>query len=58
MKTLKSFAKPISWSSLSLIVVPPLLFFTGGISQSAMNQLMMAGTLIWFVSAPFWMKPE
>jgi len=58
MKTLVSIAKPVSWASLLLIVVPPVLFFTGSISQSFMNQLMLAGTLIWFVSASLWMKSE
>lgn len=58
MKTLISFAKPVSWSSLALIVVPPILFFTGSLSQVAMNQFMLAGTLIWFVSASLWMRSE
>ncbi len=58
MKTLASVAKPVSWSSLALIVVPPILFFTGAIKQDIMEQLMLAGTLIWFVSASLWMKSE
>ncbi len=58
MKTLTSIAKPISWSSLALIVVPPVLFFTGAIKQDIMEHLMLAGTLIWFVSASLWMKSE
>jgi hypothetical protein len=58
MKTLVSLAKPVSWSSLFLIVVPPVLFFTDAINQSTMNQLMLAGTVIWFVSASLWMKSE
>jgi hypothetical protein len=58
MKTLTSIAKPVSWLSLLLIVVPPILFFTGAISQPLMNQLLLAGTVIWFISASLWMKSE
>ncbi|MBK1883594.1 hypothetical protein JIN85_14320 [Luteolibacter pohnpeiensis] len=58
MKTLKTFAKPVSWSSLSLIVIPPILFYSGGISQAVMCQLMILGTIIWFISAPLWMRSE
>lgn len=58
MKNLITYAKPVSWASLSLIVVPPVLYFTGSISSSLMNQLMLAGTLIWFASTSLWMKSE
>lgn len=58
MKTLKAIAKPISWGSLLLIVVPPILFFTGSLAQPVMNHLMLAGTLIWFASASLWMRSE
>lgn len=58
MKTLISIAKPVSWASLALIVVPPILFFNGSLSQAAMNQFLLAGTVIWFVTALLWMKSE
>lgn len=58
MKSLVSIAKPVSWGSLLLIVVPPVLFFTGAINQATMSQLMLAGTVIWFVAASLWMKSE
>jgi hypothetical protein len=58
MKTLLSIAKPVSWTSLALIVVPPILFFTGSLSQAAMNQFLLAGTFIWFISASLWMRSE
>ncbi|MGL4400857.1 MAG: hypothetical protein ACRCXD_13385 [Luteolibacter sp.] len=58
MKTLISIAKPVSWASLALIVVPPILFFNGSLSQAAMNQFLLAGTVIWFVTASLWMKSE
>jgi hypothetical protein len=58
MKTLIAIAKPVSWASLLLIVAPPILLFTGSINASLMNQLLLAGTIIWFVSASLWMKSE
>ncbi|MBG7608499.1 MAG: hypothetical protein IZT59_10785 [Verrucomicrobia bacterium] len=58
MKTIISIAKPLSWSSLALIIVPPILFFTGAISQATMMQLLLAGTFLWFITASLWMKSE
>lgn len=58
MNTLKTIAKPVSWASLLLIVAPPILFFTGSLSQAMMNHLMLVGTFIWFVTASLWMKSE
>lgn len=58
MKTLLTIAKPVSWASLLLIIVPPILHFTGSMDAKLMNQLLLSGTLIWFVSASLWMKSE
>jgi hypothetical protein len=58
MKTLITIAKPVSWASLLLIVVPPVLYFTGSIDATLMNQLLLTGTIIWFVTASLWMKSE
>ncbi len=58
MKTIIAIAKPVSWASLLLIVVPPVLHFNGSINAELMNQLLLAGTVIWFVTASLWMKSE
>lgn len=58
MKDVTSIAKSISWTSLLLIVLPPVLYFTGNIESELMNALLLAGTLIWFVPASLWMKGE
>lgn len=58
MKTLITIAKPVSWASLALILVPPILFFNGTMTQAAMNQYLLAGTIIWFVTASLWMRSE
>jgi hypothetical protein len=58
MKTLISIAKPVSWASLLLIVVPPVMHFMGSMSAEMMNNLLLAGTVVWFVTASLWMKSE
>jgi len=58
MKTLLTIAKPVSWISLLLIIVPPVLYFTGTLCSEMMNALLLAGTLIWFITASLWMKAE
>lgn len=51
-------SKPISWVSLLLIVVPPVLYITDSITADMMNLLLLVGTIIWFVTAPLWMRGE
>lgn len=58
MNALKSIAKPISWASLLLIVVPPILYFTDSISKDLMQTLLLVGTIVWFVTASMWIKSE
>lgn len=58
MKTLTTIAKPVSWASLLLIIVPPIMNFSGSMGATLMNQLMLAGTFIWFATASLWMKSE
>ena len=58
MKTLITIAKPVSWASLLLIIVPPILHLNGTMNAALMNQLLLAGTFIWFISASLWMKSE
>ena len=53
MKTLLQLA---SFVGLALTVVPAFLVFAGTISWEQHALAMLIGTLIWFASAPFWMK--
>ncbi len=57
-KNVVILSKPISWVSLMLIVVPPVLYFTNIICITAMQNLLLAGTIIWFATAPLWMRGE
>jgi uncharacterized membrane protein len=45
----------ISLAGLILTILPSILFFLGEIGHSTQNSWMLAGALIWFVSAVFWL---
>ena len=45
----------ISFAGLGLVIVPVLAYVTGSMSKEAMSNLILAGTLVWFASVPFWM---
>ncbi len=53
---MKNFLKVLSYLGLGLTVVPAFFVFYGQISWSTHAQLMMAGTLLWFLTAPFWIR--
>lgn len=59
---MKTAATILSLIALALTLVPPLLFLTGGLpgddTDSYMKNLMMAGTVLWFATAPVWMRRE
>lgn len=48
--------KLVSLAGLGLTVVPAFLVFAGELSWQAHAMLMALGTLLWFVTAPFWMR--
>ncbi|MFP4091985.1 MAG: hypothetical protein ACLFUB_18825 [Cyclobacteriaceae bacterium] len=48
--------KIVSLAGLLLTIVPSVLYFYGHISFELQKMLMLAGTLAWFASAPFWMN--
>ncbi len=51
--------KPIlqffSLVGILLTITPPVLFFLGKISYTSQNFWMLAGAVIWFASASFWL---
>lgn len=53
---MQKIAKPIALLALAITIVPPLLFAVGALAESPMKWLMLLGTLLWFGSAPFWLK--
>jgi len=55
---LKTVLKIISFIGLILTLLPALLVFLKLIAFNWHLNLMMLGTMLWFGSAPFWMKKE
>ena len=48
----------ISIAGLALTVVPSVLVFLQEIAMDTHKQLMLVGMLLWFFTAPFWMKEQ
>jgi thiosulfate reductase cytochrome b subunit len=52
----KAFLKLISFVGLALTVGPAFLVFAGWVTWDRYATWMLVGMLLWFLSAPFWMK--
>jgi len=50
--------KLISFLGLALTVVPAFLVFTGSMGWGTHATLMLLGAVLWFGSAPFWMREK
>ncbi|HPB00928.1 MAG: hypothetical protein BWX60_00920 [Candidatus Marinimicrobia bacterium ADurb.Bin030] len=48
----------ISFIGLALTLLPSFLVFANAISWDTYLLLMNVGTIMWFVSAPFWMEKK
>jgi len=53
---MKSLLKIISFIALAVTLVPSFLVFKGIITPELSKSLMLIGTIVWFVSASFWMN--
>jgi hypothetical protein len=53
---MKSLIKIISCLGLALTIIPSLFVFKGVIDIRVHYQLMIVGMIMWFATAPFWMK--
>jgi hypothetical protein len=51
---MKRWLPLISMAGLALVIVPAVLYLTGTITKDLMTTLMLAGTVVWFVTAPLW----
>ena len=47
-------------SALALVgtIVPPVLYFRGGMELEAMKLWLAVATVAWFAATPFWMTAE
>jgi hypothetical protein len=52
----KPLIKLLSFIGLGLNIVPAILVFSAVMTPDTCKQLMLVGTVIWFVSAPSWMN--
>ena len=48
--------KLLSLAGLALTVVPAALVFLAGMAWETHALLMSVGTVLWFATAPFWMR--
>ena len=55
---MKSTLKIISFLGLCLTIVPSILVLKDKIDLDLHKTLMIIGTFLWFVTAPFWMKSK
>ena len=55
---LSQVLKIISCLGLALTIVPSLLVFKGVIEIKVHYQLMIMGMIMWFGTAPFWMRSK
>jgi hypothetical protein len=45
----------LSWLSLVVVIVPPLLYLAGSLDKETMKHAMLFGTIGWFATVPWWM---
>jgi hypothetical protein len=55
---MKTVTKILSAIALGLTVLPSFFVFAGNITWQTHANLMLGGTLLWFFTAPFWMKKD
>ena len=48
----------LSIAGLVLTILPSVLVFYGVITMKSHFHLMIAGMILWFATAPFWMKSK
>jgi len=55
---MKIFLTILSFIGLALTILPSFLVFSKIINWETHLTLMTIGTLLWFLTVPFWMKKE
>ncbi len=51
---MKKLIKLFSYTGLVLTIAPAFLAFSGYLDDASYKTIMLIGTTIWFVTAPFW----
>ena len=52
---MKIVLKVISYLALAMVVLAPALFYAERISLEQNKVLLLAATIVWFATSPFWM---
>jgi hypothetical protein len=55
---MKTLMKAISYVSLGVLILGPILYFFDKVVHQTSIHFMLAGTVGWFATAPFWMKSK
>jgi hypothetical protein len=56
---MKPLFRLLALLALALVIVPPFALLMGWLGdESRMKMLMLAGTILWFVAAPFWLRSK
>lgn len=55
---MKTMLKLFSAVGLVLTVAPAFFVFAGAITWAVHARWMLVGTLLWFITAPFWMEAD
>lgn len=53
---MKSILKLVSYLGLALSLIPGLMVFTGRIELETSKNILIAGMLLWFLTAVFWIE--
>ncbi|MDH7598679.1 MAG: hypothetical protein QHH07_03445 [Sedimentisphaerales bacterium] len=53
---MRTFAMLIGICALGLTIIPPVLFAVNWLKDPVMKQLCIDGCILWFISAPAFMK--
>jgi hypothetical protein len=53
---MKRFAQLISWSALACTLVPPCVFYAGGMDLAQVQRWMLVSAVAWFLATPIWME--
>jgi len=51
----KRVARVVSFAALAGTILPPILFFTGGMDLDSMKRWMLIAAIAWFAATPMWM---
>lgn len=55
---MRSLLMIVSIVALVVLMLGPALLFLGKIDSATNKHILLAGTVLWFVVTPFWMKAK